>query len=136
MRAPEPMEQTEQMERLAATRISASPSALDAVMWPAGAIVLRTAPDEVIVTAVVGPSVVNDPHAIVEPETSLCAVWMTMPAALDYLARECNWELPAARPAFAQGSIAGLPVKLWFEHDRVLFVVPGPFAFDFAKRLR
>ncbi len=133
MRAPEIMKP---MERLAATRISASPSALDAATWPAGAIVLRTAPDEVIVTAVVAPSVVNDPHAIVEPETSLCAVWMTIPAARDYLARECDWELPAARPAFAQGAIAGLPVKLWFEDDRVLFVVPGPFAADFMKRLR
>ncbi len=133
MRAPEPIQQ---MERLAATRISASPSALDAVIWPAGAIVLRTAPDEVIVTAVVAASAIDDPHAIVEAETSLCAVWMTMPAALAYLARECAWELPAARPAFAQGAVAGLPVKLWFEHDRVLFLVPGPFAADFAERLR
>ena len=136
MRAPEAMKPMTPMERLTATRISASPSALDAATWPAGAIVLRTAPDEVIVTAAVGPSTVDDPHTIIEPETSLCAVWMTMSAALDYLARECDWELPVARPAFAQGAIAGLPVKLWFEHDRVLFVVPGPFAVDFAKRLR
>lgn len=135
MRVPEPIQQ---LERLAATRISASPAALDAATWPAGAIVMRTAPDEILVTAVVAASAItiNDAHAIVEAETSLCAVWMTMPAALECLARECAWELPLARPAFAQGAVAGLPVKLWFEQDRVLFVVPEPFATDFAERLR
>ena len=136
MRAPELIEPVDRVERLAATRISATPASLDAAHWPDGAIVLRTSPDEVIVIGPVDPSAIDDPHAIVERETSLCAAWVNMPAARDFLARECGWELPGARPAFAQGAVAGLPVMLWIEHDRVLFVVPGPFAADFVERLR
>lgn len=124
------------LEPLTATRIAATPAALDAAPWPSDAIVLRTAPDEAIVLAVITPSMIADTHAIVEPETALCGTWIPTDDALALLERECDWELPAARPAFAQGAIAGLPMKLWFEHDRVLFVVSAPFAADFVERLR
>jgi len=48
-----------------------------------------------------------------------------MGAALDFLERSCEWELPRARPAFAQGMVAGLPLKLWFEPERVLLIAAG-----------
>jgi hypothetical protein len=54
---------------------------------------------------------------------------------MDFLTRECEWELPRDRPAFAQGAVAGLAMKLWFEHGRVLFVVPAPFAHELEERL-
>jgi hypothetical protein len=44
--------------------------------------------------------------------------------------------LPTARPAFAQGAVANIPLKLWFEHDRVLFIVQSPFAADFEERMK
>ena len=123
-------------EVLTATRIAATSAALDAAQWPSDAIVLRTAPDEAIVLAAIASSLIADAHAIVEAETALFGVWMPIDEALALLERECDWELPAARPAFAQGGVAGLPLKLWFERDRVLFVVSAPFATDFAERLR
>ncbi len=124
------------LDRLTATRVAATPAALDAAPWPQSAIVLRTAPDEAIVLATIASSLIADEHAIVEAETALCGAWIPVDDALALLERECEWELPTDRPAFAQGAVAGLPLKLWFEHDRVLFVVPAPFVVDFAERLR
>ncbi len=124
---------------LTATRVAATCAALDSASWPAGAIVLRTAPDEAIVlvpTKDIEPGLIADPHAIVEIESSLCGIWLDADDAHDLLERECDWETPSARPAFAQGAVAGLPVKLWFEHDRVLFVVSAVFANDFMERCR
>lgn len=135
------------LERLNGTRIVALPKALDRAHWPEGALVFRLAPDEVLVTAAVERAAVPDPHAIVERETGFSSVWLDRVAAIDFLERECDWELPggigqwgngsaADRPALAQGIVAGLPVKLWFERDRVLFIVASPFAADLAERLR
>ena len=124
------------LERLSATRVASTPAALDAAAWPSDAIVLRTAPDEAIVLAAIAPALIADAHAIVEAETALFGVWIPADAALALLERECDWELPTHRPAFAQGAVAGLPMRLWFERDRVLFGVSAPFATDFAERLR
>jgi len=123
-------------ERMSFTRIVAAPAALDAAAWPDDAVVLRVAPDEVLVSAAIDPAGVADPHAIVEPETGLCGVWRGYAEATAFLERECDWEVPAQLPAFAQGAVAGLPVKLWLTDDQVLFVVPAPFASDFAERWR
>ena len=38
-------------------------------------------------------------------------------------------------PAFAQGAVADIPVKLWFEDDEVLIITPAPLAADLAERL-
>jgi hypothetical protein len=123
-------------ERLAATRVAATSAALDAARWPAGELVLRVAPDEAVVLSKTNAVAISDPHAIVVPETSLFGLWMSADVALAWLALECDWALPTARPAFAQGAVAGLPMKLWLEEDRVLFVVAGPFVADFVERVR
>jgi hypothetical protein len=122
-------------ERIEGCRVVASPAALDAARWPPGALSWRLAPDEVFVTAVVSAETVNDPHAIVEPDDGFMGVWVDAGRALDFLERSCPWELPDQRPAWAQGSVAGLPVKLWLDHDRVMFVVPAPYAHDLEERL-
>lgn len=120
------------LKRLPATRIVATPAALDAADWPAGALVLRFAADEVWVsaaeTAVALAARVPDAHALVEPDGSFAGAWLAAETAAAFLARACEWEPPAARPAFAQGMVAGLAVKLWFEAERVLILVPAPYA--------
>lgn len=124
------------LERFTGTRIVALPQAIDIAVWPEGALAFRLAPDEVLVTAIVHATALDDAHAIVERETGFSSVWLDHVTAIDVLERECDWELPRERPSFAQGSVAGLPVKLWFERNRVLFIVASPFAADLAERLR
>jgi len=123
-------------ERFIGTRIVATPAALDAAVWPSGALVFRFAPDEVLVSAAVDASIVNDQDAIVEPETGFAWMWLPRAVAMTILERECDWELPREIPMFVQGLVAGLPVKLWFERDRVLFIIAAPFAEELTERLR
>ncbi len=125
------------LNRIAATRIVATPASLDAARWPQDSIALRIAPDEALVTTKVGQDVIlsHDPHAIIVPETGFAAAWVATREALEFLERSCGWEIPSERPAFAQGAVAGLPVKLWLEQDRVLFIVPAPFATDLEERM-
>src|SRR5687767_14712894 len=134
------------LERFTGTRVVALPRAIDAAVWPEGTLAFRLAPDEVLVIPAVNVTAVDDPHAIVELETGFSAVWVDHGAAIDLLERECDWELPqgmrqwgndpgANRAVFAQGLVAGLPVKVWFERERVLFIVASPLAADLTERL-
>ena len=123
------------LNRLPATRIVAASSALDSAKWPAGALVLRIAADEVLVMPPIPAIELSDPHAIIAPEGGFAGAWMPVEEALMLLERHCEWELPGGRPAFAQGMVAGIPAKLWFENDRVLFLAPAPFVSDFEERM-
>lgn len=124
------------LEAFTATRIVATPTALDTATWPENSLPLRTAPDEVLLLNSSAPNALPaDEHAIIEPEGSFMGLWLPMNEALDFLQRTCAWELPAACPAFAQGAVANVPVKLWLESERVLFIVQAPFAADFLERL-
>ncbi len=122
-----------------ATRVVAAPAALDGLTadapWPGDALALRIAPDELLVTALPTFEVAGDPHAIVERETGFSCVWLDAADTAALLDRECDWERPAGRPALAQGEIAGIPVKLWFEAKRTLLLAPAPFAAAFQRRL-
>ena len=130
------------LERIAGTRIVARPEAIDATAWPDGTVALRLAPDEVFVTSAIDAATITDPHAIVEPETGFAGVWLDRRTAIDFLHRECDWELPgmgrgeSEAPAFSQGLVAGLPLKIWFERDRVWLIVAAPFGEDLMERLR
>jgi hypothetical protein len=121
--------------RFPGTRIVAAPAALDNARWPHSAIVMRTARDEAFVLAVVQPEAIDDPHAIVVADAGYAGSWLPAEFARAYLERNCEWEPPAARPAFAQGMIGGLASKLWLENDRVLILVPATVAEDFRDRL-
>lgn len=123
------------LERLQATRIVAKPGVLDEVAWPDAVPVLRTAPDEVLVVGTVKPDLIVDPHAIVEPETGMFGVWMERGEALERLGAHAAWTSSGAPRSVAQGAVAGLPVKVWFEADRILWLVPEAFAADFEERL-
>jgi hypothetical protein len=128
-------EHVPEFEAIAATRIVARPAALDGAAWPAGALALRLAPDELLFTANIDPRVVDDPHAIVIRESGFAGAWIASATALEFLTQACEWELPSRRPAFAQGAVAGLPVKLWFEEDRVFFLVPAAYLNDLLERM-
>jgi len=123
------------LEPLTVTRIVATPAAIDAVTWPAGVVRLRLAPDELLVTGDHRTLVLADPHAIVEPDGGWYGAWIPEAEAAVILGRTCPWAVPAARPVFAQGAVADLPVKLWLETDRVLVLTPAPYAADLAERL-
>ena len=48
-----------------------------------------------------------------------------------------EWSLPVDRPAFAQGSIAGVPAKLWLAGDRTaLLLTATAYADELERRLR
>ncbi len=127
------------LRRLEATRVSATSKALDALVerppWIAGALAFRIAPDELLVTASPDFEVAGDPHAIVERETAFSYVWLEEGAAERFLDRECEWRRPDTRPALAQGEVAGIAAKLWFEAGRTLILTPAPFAAAFQRRL-
>ncbi len=141
------------MTRLLGTRIVATPEALDAAEWSADTLVLRFAPDEVFIVKPPSNSLLwgkdintssplggiegelADPHAIVVSEGSFSGLWLDSDTAMHILEHGCEWEIPSERPAFAQGAVAGIPAKLWFEAERVLIIVPAPLAAEFEERI-
>jgi hypothetical protein len=122
-------------EPLKGRRVAASAAALDDAHWPPGALVLRLAPDEVLVVGD-GPLDVDDPHAIIEDDSTFSSLEFSIVDARSVLASLCDWEPPTAIPSLSQGLIAALPVKVWFEQDRILVIVPTPYAHELEERLR
>lgn len=121
------------LEALAVTRVVAAPDSLDRASFPSDSIVMRTAPDDVMVIGG-GPVAVDDPHAIVRADAGWSGVWVDRAPADTYLKGNCSWPRPSVRPAFAQGAIAHLAVKLWLTDDRTLFVFPTALTADFIER--
>ena len=87
----------------------------------------------------------DDEHAIVELEGGFVAT--RLPLAV--VARHVEWAIPTGRPAFAQGSVAAVPAKLWIEaretadgwpdgdaRREVLLLTAAAYAHDLAERLR
>ena len=124
-----------ELKRLSATRIVATPNSLDEITWPDEALVLRLAPDEALVVPSLGSVPVSDPHAIIIADGGFAGLWVDVDEAMSFLQHACEWELPAERPAFAQGSVAGVATKIWLEADKVLFVVQAPYAEEFEERM-
>ncbi len=127
-------------ERFDSTHIVALPDALDRIEMDAldlgdGVIPMRFAPDELVLLNHTGPIDVDDSHAIVVPDGSWRGEWLDADTAALFLRAECAWSIPERRPAFAQGLVAGLPVKLWFDQQRTLIVIAHVRADDFAARL-
>lgn len=130
------------LETVPGTRVVASPSTLDSVAWPAGAIVLRFAPDDVFVIG--GESIaVSGDHAIVAAEAGFSGAWLTA-GELAHVVEHIDWPLPAEHPAFAQGFVASVPAKLYLTGaasgsdggDRVaLLLTNTPYAAELQERL-
>jgi hypothetical protein len=120
-------------EPLPGVRVVADPAAIDALVAALPARPhLRLAPDDVLVIGTTGIDV-DDPHAIVELETGFVAADVDLAA----VARHTEWPIPAERPAFAQGSIAGVPARLSLVRDdgRATLIIAAAYADELALRL-
>jgi nitroreductase len=130
-------------ETIHGTRVVAPPAALDATTWPAGATVLRFAPDDAFVIEAAHHAVsVAGEHAIVAAESGFAGCWLNA-GELAHVAEHIEWPLPTAneRPMLAQGLIAGVPAKLWLTGtpagDRAaLLLTNAPYTDELWKRLR
>jgi hypothetical protein len=121
------------LEPLHGLRLIADPSAIDAARWVGDAVtVLRIAPDDAF--AIGARSVeVADEHAIVEAESGYVGAWLPITDVEAHV----EWALPAERPALAQGSVAGVPARLWFPDDGdALLLTAAAFSDELAGRLR
>ena len=125
------------MERFLGSRIVANPEAIDGLSIPEGSIAMRFAPDEIYVSPPVDASAVltADPHAIVINEGAFSGAWVAEAQALSLLEMHAEWEMPKERPAFDQGSVAGVATKLLFMDGKVLFMTPSPYAQELEDRL-
>lgn len=119
-------------EPLVATRIAASPAALDALVLPVPAPALRLAPDDLLVLADVAVAP-DDPDAIVARDPGWAGIWLSPSDAAELLARHAEWRPPA--DGLAQGAVAGVPVKVLATAEATLIVVPLPFAAELVERV-
>jgi hypothetical protein len=140
-------------EQLHGVRIVATPAAIDAAtaqVTRQGAIVVRIAPDDVLVIGVThlqGDAVrLDDPHGIVEPESAFVGWWLTPDEVTARVSRHVEWQLPrpqAGRTQLAQGLVAGMPMKLWYsdpnqasgDGPQVLLMVSRGLAHEAQDRL-
>ena len=118
-----------------AIRVVADAAALDAAAWTepeTGQVtVLRVAPDEAIAINALGASV-PDGDAIATQEGGL----VVGHCSLDEIEHFLEWPLPAERPAFAQGAVAGVPVRLMLDgSDLVALYTWAAYADDLAAKL-
>lgn len=125
------------LEPLHGLRVVADPAALDAARWDSAPgradppIVLRFAPDEAFAIGATGVTL-HDPHAIVEDERGYVGAW----CSFDAIRPQTEWSPPTDRSAIAQGSIAGVPAKVWLPDDGdVLVVATAAHAGGLAERL-
>jgi hypothetical protein len=127
-----------ELEPMPGLRVVADPAALDRASWRGDrdVTVLRLAADDAL--AVGAKSVeIDDEHAIVEPEPGFVGAWLTAEEFAAWVLPQIEWPLPEDRPTVAQGSIAGVPSKLWLRATGgALLLVPTAFADEFAGRLR
>ncbi len=119
------------LERRPGIRVVADPVAIDGARWAGDApLILRLAPDEALGLGATGVEV-DDPHAIVVEEAGFSAAAVD----IDDVNAHIEWSLPTDRPALAQGSIAGVPAKLWLTEEGATLVVQSAWAADLADRL-
>jgi hypothetical protein len=120
------------LERLRGLRVVAEAAALDGATWHGDDVtVLRFAPDDALGVGA-GSVDIDDELAIVEDEAGFVGAWLD-PADIE---PHTEWPLPAERPALAQGSIAGVPAKLWLPGDGdALLLTAAAYAHELAGRL-
>jgi hypothetical protein len=120
------------LDRLRGVRVVADPASLDRATWRGDDVtVLRFAPDDAFGVAATGIEI-DDEHAIIEDEMGFVGAWLD-PADVE---PHLEWSLPPARPALAQGSIAGVPAKLWLPADGgALLLTAAAYGDELSRRL-
>ena len=122
-------------EHLHGWRVVARPEALDAVEV-AVPTALRIAPDDLLVLGEAAQPAVDDPDAIAAPEDGFVGWHVGAPECAALLHRHVEWELPTARPALAQGLVAGVPAKLWLREDgSALLLCSAAYAAELEGRI-
>ena len=129
--------------RAPGVRVVASPEAIDAAAWQdAGPgpdefepLILRFAPDEAFAVGATGVHL-DDPEAIIEPELGYTAIMFPVDEFIDVVLPRMEWAVAPTRPAFCQGSIAGVPAKLYIDTTGAATVfVMAAYLDDFLSRL-
>jgi hypothetical protein len=120
------------LEILAGWRVVAKPAALDAMATPAGATVLRFAPDDALVLAAEAPTV-EDEHAIVVPDHGWSGTWLGS-HDFDDVRGFIDWHVPMT--GVGQGLVAGVPCKVLRRDDLTLLLCATPYAHELEDRLR
>jgi hypothetical protein len=121
-----------ELERAHGLRVVADAAAVDGARWTGDDVtVLRFAPDEAFAIGATAVDI-DDPDAIVEHEAGFAAGEVDLDAVIAHI----EWALPSERPALAQGSIAGVPAKLWLTDDGATLIVQAAYAADLLARLR
>jgi hypothetical protein len=120
------------LDRLRGMRVAADPASLDRATWHGDEVtVLRFAPDDAFGVAATGVDI-DDEHAIVEDEVGFVGAWLDP----DDVEPRIEWSLPTDRPALAQGSIAGVPAKLWLpNHGDALLLTAAAYGDELSRRL-
>jgi hypothetical protein len=123
------------LDRLRGVRVVADPASLDRAAWHGDedddVTILRFAPDDAFGLGARTVDV-DDPDGIVEDEPGFVGAWL--PAA--EIEPHTEWPLPTVRPALAQGSIAGVPAKLWLPADGdALLLTAAAYARELEVRL-
>lgn len=127
-----------ELEPMLGLRVVADPAAIDRASWRGDrdVTVLRLAPDDAFAAGARSVEI-DDEHAIVESEPGFVGAWLTAEEFAEWVLPRIEWPLPEERPTVAQGSIAGVPSKLWLRATGgALLLVPTPFADELAGRLR
>ncbi len=121
------------LEPLLGIRVVATPAALDGARWHDDDVtVLRFAPDDALGLGARSVEI-DDPDAIIEHETGFVGAWVDLDRIDDHI----EWSIPPLRDrTLAQGSIAGVPAKLWLPGDSAaLLVVHAAYADDLRDRI-
>ena len=100
---------------------------------PDGQPVLRIAPDELLVIGAASVEVTGE-HLVVD-EAGFVGWWLTLDEVREQVQPTLDWPLPTARPALAQGLVAGVPAKLWLTEDRALLLSAAAYAHELEERL-
>ena len=120
------------LDRLRGVRVVADPASLDRASWRGDDVtVLRLAPDDAFGVGATAVDI-DDEHAIVEEEVGFVGAWLDP----DDVEPHLEWSLPTERPALAQGSIAGVPAKLWLPaNGDALLLTAAAYADEVTRRL-
>ena len=120
------------LDRLRGVRVVADPASLDRASWRGDDVtVLRLAPDDAFGVGATAVDI-DDEHAIVEEEVGFVGAWLDP----DEVEPHLEWPIPTERPALAQGSIAGVPAKLWLPVDGdALLLAPAAYGDELTRRL-
>ncbi|MGZ4482192.1 MAG: hypothetical protein ACXVY5_08285 [Gaiellales bacterium] len=124
MHAPEP---------ISALRVIAAPQVLDDMTVADGVAALRLASDDLLLIGAVSAEVPGE-NLLVD-EAGFVGWWLTADELHGRVQPHVDWPLPTARPALAQGLIAGVPAKLWLTEERALLLCPAAYAHELEERL-